>query len=363
MSCKPIRLVPGLVLAALALLVRPVGAQFNAVGGVVAPRAVPSPVSNFYGGLGAGIGFGAGMGYGGYGTQWMQNPYQGYLQGAADVTMANAQYQLTIQQAKSAREEARRSSLKTRHDAILERQWELSLLPDPEVERQKQMARNAERARRNPPATEIWSGDALNDLLRVIQTAQGTSSSGPDIPLSPEVVKHINISTGKTRGGVGLLREDGKLTWPFVLRQSTFQEPRKELNQLLPQAVKQARTGEVDVDTLNQINAAIKDLERAVDAGASNDLSSSQFIEASRYLRELKESAKVLQQSDVAKYFRSEWTPQGSSVGDLIKQMTSQGLKFGPAVSGDETYYTVLHRAMVDYDRGLSQLTTSGLNP
>ncbi len=363
MSRKPIRLAPWIALGAIALLIRPAGAQFAGVGGLVAPQAFPSPLMNFGGGLGAGVGFGAGLGYGGYGTQWMQNPYQGYLQGAADVTTANAQYQQTIQQARITREEARRSSLKTRHDAILERQWELSQLPDPEVERQKRLTRSLDRARHNPPITEIWSGDALNDLLRGIQTVQGTSSTGPDISLSPEVVKHINVTTGKTRGGVGLLRDDGKLTWPFVLRQSMFQDPRKQLNQLVPQAVKQARSGEVDVDTLNQINAAIKELEQSVDAGASGELSSSQFIEASRYVRELKDSAKVLQQSDVAKYFRSEWTPKGSSVGDLIKQMTSQGLKFGPAVSGDESYYTVLHRAMVDYDKGLTSLTTTGLNP
>src|SRR5579871_703062 len=49
-----------------------------------------------YGG-GAPAGFGMYGGYGlGYGTQWMMNPYEGYLRGAADVTNANAQYQLTI---------------------------------------------------------------------------------------------------------------------------------------------------------------------------------------------------------------------------------------------------------------------------
>jgi hypothetical protein len=45
-------------------------------------------------------------------------------------------------------------------------------------------------------------------------------------------------------------------------------------------------------------------------------------------------------------------------VGELVQQMTREGLRFAPAVSGDEPYYTSLHRALVDYDMGMAQLTT-----
>jgi hypothetical protein len=367
MSFKPFTLVPVFVLGAV-VVDRPAYAQFGVAGGLVAPTAFPSPYLNYGGagfasGLGSGAGLGYGLGYSGYGTQWMQNPYAGYLNGAANLTTANANYQSTIQQARLAREEARRSALQTHHQAILERQWERSLIPDPEQVRQKQMQRSLERSRNNPPPTDIWSGTALNDLLRAIQTSQTDGTNGPEVPLAPEVLKHINLTTGKTTGGIGLLRGDGKLSWPFVLRQGMFQEPRKQLDQLLPQAVKQARSGQVDADLVNQINASVKELEQAVDAGASSDLTPDQYIAASRYLRELKASTRILQQDDVAKYFRSEWTPQGATVADLVKQMTKQGLKFAPAVSGDESYYTALHRALVDYDKGQTQLTTTGLNP
>jgi hypothetical protein len=83
-------------------------------------------------------------------------------------------------------------------------------------------------------------------------------------------------------------------------------------------------------------------------------LTPSQFIQASRYARELKSGYQMLQQSDVAKYFRASRTPQGSTVGDLVNQMTKERLRFGPAISGDEPYYTSLHRLMVDYDLGTS---------
>jgi hypothetical protein len=351
-----LRLTPLLVPAAMPFASMPAHAQFAAAGGITAPAVLPAPVFNYgrYGGYGI-------MGYG-WGTQWMQNPYEGYLNGAANVTTANAQYQLTIQQAKLAREEARRSALQTRREALLERQYELSLQPDPEQIRQQQMMKSLQRSRNNPPSTDIWAGTALNDLLRAIQSAHTRGATGPEVTLSPEVLRHINMTTGTTYGGIGLLRNDGRLTWPYVLRQSTFEAQRKQLDELLPQAVKEARSGPVSADSLNSIRSTLKQLERSLDAQAA-DLTPSEFTEASRYLRELKEASRVLQQSDVSKYFRTEWTPQGSTVAELVRQMTREGLRFAPAVSGDEPYYTTLHRALVNYDMGLSQLTAMQPRP
>jgi len=255
------------------------------------------------------------------------------------------------------REEARRSALQTRRAAIEERLYELSLRPDPEQIRQQQMLRSLQRSRNNPPLVDIWSATALNDLLRDIQSAQRSGIDGPEIPLSPEVLKHINMTTGTTYGSIGLLRDNGKLTWPYVLQQSYFDEARKRLDELLPQAVREAQSGTVRANLLNDIRAAHKDLERALDAHVA-DLTPSEFTEALRYVRELKDAIRVLQQSDVSKYFRTAWTPKGTTVGELVQQMTREGLRFAPAVSGDEPYYTALHRALVDYDLGLAQLTT-----
>src|SRR6516162_3532652 len=47
--------------------------------------------AGLYGGYGLG-----GLGWGGMFTQWMMNPYEGYLSGVSSVTNANAQYQVTI---------------------------------------------------------------------------------------------------------------------------------------------------------------------------------------------------------------------------------------------------------------------------
>ncbi|HZY86641.1 MAG TPA: hypothetical protein VFE78_17535, partial [Gemmataceae bacterium] len=142
-------------------------------------------------------------GWGGWGSN---NRFEGYLNGAANVTTANAQYQMITQQASLVREQARQSSLDTRRKTEEQRQWELAQRPDPEEERQKDMYRALNRARHNPPAVEIWSGDALNSLLTAIQPMQARGIRGPLVPLSPDLIKHINVNTGVVRGSTGLLK-------------------------------------------------------------------------------------------------------------------------------------------------------------
>lgn len=331
----------------------PARAQFNGSGGPAAPQPMPPPGGYVAaaGGYGSGYGYGAPPGYAAPNT-----PYQGYMNGAANITNANAQYQLTIQQAKLARQEAHRSALQTRRATIEERQYELSIQPTAEDLRQKDLRYDLQRSRNNPPLSEIWSGGALNDLLRAIKDGQSHGLTGPEMPLPPDLVRHINLTTGTTYGGVGLLRDDGKLTWPAVLRKSTFDKWRNQLNQQFQKAVQQAHAGEVDANLLDDIGNSLKEMQEVLDARAQ-ELSPSQFIQGSRYVRELKSGYQVLQQSDVAKYFQATRTAQGSTVGDLVTRMTKEGLRFAPATSGDEPYYTSMHRLLVDYDVGIAQLS------
>ena len=43
-------------------------------------------------------------------------------------------------------------------------------------------------------------------------------------------------------------------------------------------------------------------------------------------------------------------------MADLVDQMTSQGLTFAPATQNDQTAYSVLYQALLNYDYRLSQL-------
>jgi hypothetical protein len=43
-------------------------------------------------------------------------------------------------------------------------------------------------------------------------------------------------------------------------------------------------------------------------------------------------------------------------VAELVAHMTANGLKFAPAVSGDESFYTALYQDLVAYDSGIATL-------
>ena len=45
-----------------------------------------------------------------------------------------------------------------------------------------------------------------------------------------------------------------------------------------------------------------------------------------------------------------------ATVAELVHNLSSQGLRFAPAASGDESSYTALHRALVTYAYRLRQL-------
>jgi hypothetical protein len=285
--------------------------------------------------------------YGGY--VGYQGPYYGYLSGAAEVTNANAQYQQTIQQASLTREQARQAAVDTRRKVREERQYELATTPTSEDIRQQEMMNSLRRSRSNPPAMDVWTGRALNDLLQAIQNAQVRGYLGPPVPLPPDSLPHINFTTGTTYGGLGVLKDGGKLEWPLVLKKDTFKAERLRLDELTAQAARQAYSGPVTDTVQNDLVDAIATLEAAVNRQVQ-DLTPTQFVQAMRYVRELKEASKVVQDPKVSAYFQGSRSVKADTVGELVQQMTTKGLKFAPAVSGDETAYTALYPALLQYD-------------
>jgi hypothetical protein len=282
-----------------------------------------------------------------------QGPYYGYLSGAAEVTNANAQYQLTIQQARIEREKARQAAVDTRQRVREERQYELATTPTSEDTRQQQMMDSLRRSRSNPPAMDIWSGRALNDLLQAIQNALVRGALGPPVPLPPDTLPHLNFTTGTTYGGVGLLRDGGNLQWPLVLKQDTFKAERLRIDGLVAQATRQAYSGPVSDTVQSDMVDAVASLEAAINNRVA-DLTPTQFIQGQRYVRELKEASKVMQDPKVSAYFRGSRSVTGDTVGDVVQQMTSKGLKFAPAVSGGEAAYTAFYSALLQFDYGVN---------
>jgi hypothetical protein len=309
-------------------------------------------------------------GYGMYGTQWMMNPYQGYLSGAADITRANSEYYQTIQQARLTREEARRSALQTRRALIEEIEWEREHMPDPEKMRQKALERELSHARVSPPLNDIWTARSLNALLHHLVAQQGRllaqqdqgGAAGPDVPLNEDILAHINYQIGNTRGNVGLLKDGGALKWPLPLTRAPFQEVRKNIESLMAEAYRSASNDNRPASrTISDLRANYRKLAEILDANPGL-MSIDESLVAHRYLGHLKSTIEALKDPDILKLLSKEYKPSARNVAELVRILSQKGLEFAPAAPADEPAYTALYHALASFDRGMQRLVRTDNN-
>jgi hypothetical protein len=305
----------------------------------------------------------AGYGAGGSSySPYYESSYGGFLRGNADVINASGQYLINFERANLAKEQVRQARLDTRRRAFDEYLYERANTPTLEDERERSMELERRRSVNDPPVTEIWSAKALNDLLHDVQKLQANGTDGPQLRIDEDVLKRINVSAGGTPGNVGLLKNEGKLSWPLALRtmrpQQEIDDLRQDIGSLLPDAINQAINGKVAAGILRTLN---KDVSRMQQLLAQNvgELPPDQYIEAKRFLNNLEDGLTALAQPDAGLYFTQKYSAKGKTVQDLIDYMTKQGLTFAPAVPGDEAAYVALHRALASYDRAARGRTSA----
>ena len=285
----------------------------------------------------------------------------GTLTGAANLVGAQGQLMVSQQQAFLQREQVRSAKIDNRRRSFDEYLYEKEHTPTSEEERQAAQKQYLARARNNPPAVEIWSGTALNTLLQDLKKHVGNNQASPvgfSMPLDEETLKHINVTSGRGDGNAGLLKNGGKLSWPDALTGPEFKEDRDRVSSGIADALKQAEfNGKVDQGTVRQIQKDADGMGRALRRNVGEtDINS--YIAAKNFLDNLDSSIAVLKQPDVGKYFSGQYTLKSKNVGQLVTDMTNQGLTFAGSVPGDESAYMALYQAMANYDAAL-QATAS----
>jgi len=206
-----------------------------------------------------------------------------------------------------------------------------------------------------PPINEILSGLSLNSLLTNIQGLQSKGGYGPTVPIDPEVLKHINL-TVTVGSDVVMFKDGGKLKFPFVLRDTPFDKDREQIQDLVYKAVKETQSDELSPATLRGLKSATGALDTKVEAmGRSSELSIPDLIQAQRFVTDLKATTAAIQGGNASKSLNKKYEAQGRSIGDLVIYMTQNGLRFSAALPGEESYYKVLHQAMVTYNYGTMQ--------
>jgi hypothetical protein len=278
------------------------------------------------------------------------------MYGQAALIAATGDYYKATMQARITREHARQAAVQTRRMLIQEEAEYERMRPRAINIIQREQATDLAIARGDASLGNITSGRALNDLLRSINRPGKKLNTGPQIPLDEETLKNVNLSDPGFKGQVGMLKTTGKLKWPAVLQDTSFDEPRDRFTSKFKFAVQQLKEGEpLEPATVRDLRSFLKVLNKQV-ADGSEELSPSQYIEARRYLNQLDQAVRALDDPNVRKAFNEDWKAKGSTVAELVKNM--KGLQFGPATPGEERAYTELYRALRSFEAGLQTAST-----
>ena len=280
-----------------------------------------------------------------------ESPVGGFLRGTSDVIRAQGDYLKNVQAARIIQTSADTGRLDFRRRLIEEVRYERGLEPSAEELRQQQLSNELNRARHEPPISDIVSARSLNDLLRHL-TNDPTRPKGPNIPVDDEVLKHINVTGVNPNGAsVGLLKDGGNLQWPLPLSTTEFQESRESLSKTLKNVVGNLKSGEsVGTGSLNDLKTELAQLNGLV---SKSELSATDYIEAKGYLDQVSAAVRALGDKDVATYFNHKFNAK--NVAELIDDMRKKGLDFAPAAPGDEGAYRALQQALAAYDYNVSQ--------
>lgn len=289
---------------------------------------------------------------------FIPNPQQAYFQGVSDLIRAQGQYGLDYERARLLNQEVYRSRYRTQYEKLQLELYRRSLIPTGNEVREARMQEALRRARNNPPLTEILNADALNVLLQRLNDLQGKGTLGPSMGVNPGLLSHINVTTGHG-GNIGLLREDGKLTWPFALKADLYREARERIDQTAPNVVIAAQnTGTVDKAGLDALLASWKEMDETLEAQARK-MDPNKYISARRYLNLLKDALRALEDPAVSKLFTKKLGASGKTVGEVVANMREGGLKFAPSVPGDEAYYQAWYNRLRDYEDALTQIANN----
>lgn len=310
-------------------------------GSPAGPAIAPFPISPFgFGDIGL-IGAGPGVGYG------------AAMQGLASYTQASGRYWGDLQSARMTREQVRQMQIETKRRQVEYELWYEQRRPKAPDMIAAEKRTELDRARQDPPDTEVVAGKSLNVLLKSIQNTR-TTGPLPNVPLDDGVLKKVNLTGGGSGGNLGMIKDGVNLAWPEGLQDTSTEQARNKLKRNLQQAVSLVKDKEEIPRSLTRdISSDFKAINDKLNESAE-EMPPSQFIEARRYMNQISSSIRALSDPNVGKSVGGgAWTPKGKSVADLVKQMTDDGLTFAAAGPGEDAAYRALYQAMRNYEMSL----------
>jgi hypothetical protein len=342
-------------------------AQYG-VPGLGTPGIYAGGAVNPYGAMGAGYGAGGaspsggsgGMGsspytiYSGSGNGGIYGTAGGALYGAAQVINAYGHALTAQEQSRIMREQYYQAKIDTQRrkfDLQMYIRLNTPTFADQQIALSKQTLR---RIQNSSPSGEIASGHALNILLDDAAKFGGRKANLGASDLPPEVLKQLNLSSRRGHG-IGVLRNDGKISWPLALIDLLPAEQRKNMSTQAQMLIRDAAKGKHDANVFKDLRS---DLDKAREQLLKkvNDMPGAQYMEAKRFINDLEGSLRAVQDGEVMVQAQFDnWIGgKTQSVQDVVDYLVRNGLRFAPATAADDAAYRALYYALVNYDIALN---------
>jgi hypothetical protein len=207
---------------------------------------------------------------------------------------------------------------------------------------------SVQRAQMTATPPEIWSGKSLNVLLNGLLKYRGRNVPGAAATVEAKVLKHLNVTL--KGGNLGLLRNNGQLTWPTALDGLVPQQERAGIQTETRQVLRQAANAAPDPALLNRLQANLDKINDRLGKGVT-EIPLHEYLKARRFLYDFKDALKALRHGEAPAYFnfRSHFAKGDRTLKELIDYMAEKGLRFAPATEGDEAAYLAVHRSLLGW--------------
>jgi hypothetical protein len=279
--------------------------------------------------------------------------------GSANVMQAYGNVIQSQESARILREQANQAKLDTRKKAFELEMYIKANTPTYTQEQERVAKTTLRRIQTNSLPGEVTNGKSLNFLLDDLRKFPTKKISLEPLTLSEGVLSHLNVT--KSTYGLGILRDDGRVSWPVALQGRMSVPQRKELDEKLRELVKGAYRDKLDVNLLKDVRTEIDKMRDDL-VNRVNDTPTAQYMDAKRFLQEFHEASVALEKGEApiqAKFQRE--IEGGRSVQDLVEYMVKNGLRFGPATASDEPAYRAVHSALATYDIAMN--AAQGVDP
>jgi hypothetical protein len=281
-------------------------------------------------------------GYGGFGPG-------NTLYGAANVISSSGQLFINQEQARVEREKANQAKIDTKRKTFDEMMYEKANTPTFTEEQEKTQMMIVRRLMNHPLPAEVTSGRSQNILLPYLDKLLRVGVQGPPIPLDPYMLKSINVTAGVDGANIGILKDGGKLDWPFALRGTT----QKQLAPLFPKLVASAMSGDLDFGLYTKVNNGVTQLRSELNKKfQKEEIDAGDYLEGNRFMDSLASSMTAIRSPSAAKFLNGAYAATGRTVPELVYNMTSKGLKFAAATPGNEAPYYGLQNDLVSFAAG-----------